>query len=156
MVARVKPQMDYADYEMKLKARNKDAFGHEVPDPTPIAPPIGFKEFPSMIEQVQSMIRNYNLQKELAAQGVETFEEANDFDVDEDRDSHLYDDVDEDNFLPADIDRGSLPTGEGKGQGEKEEPASAGEEDPGTGDDAPAGSGGGDDARVSPAPKKRK
>lgn len=56
----------------------------EEPDPTPMAPPVGYKSAPSLAEQIREMVRSEKLAQELAAQGVETFEEADDFDVADD------------------------------------------------------------------------
>lgn len=54
------------------------------PDPTPVAPPIGYKKQPSMVDIIREQIR---LAGEASkSQGFETFEEADDFDVDDDYD----------------------------------------------------------------------
>lgn len=63
-----------------------DARGRELPDPTPIAPPIGYRRQPSLAEQIRQMVRSEKLAQELDARGVETFEEADDFDVGDDYD----------------------------------------------------------------------
>lgn len=55
-------------------------------DPTPIAPPVGYRKSPSLREQIREMVRSERLAQELAASGYETFEEADDFDVDDDED----------------------------------------------------------------------
>lgn len=60
--------------------------GREVNDPTPVAPPIGYKRQPSMVEIVRAQIRDHALAVALAEQGVETFEEADDFDIGDDYD----------------------------------------------------------------------
>lgn len=58
---------------------------HEYPDPTPVEMPLGFKRPPTLQEEIQRLIR---VQMSQAAQdsGMETFEEADDFEVDEDPD----------------------------------------------------------------------
>lgn len=61
-----------------------DQEGREVLDTTPIAPPIGFKEQPSMVEYVRDLIRSEKLRMEAEEAGYETFEESEDFDVDDD------------------------------------------------------------------------
>lgn len=63
-----------------------DARGREKPDPTPIAPPIGYKRQPSLAEQIRNMVRSERLAMEAQAAGYETFEEADDFDTGEDLD----------------------------------------------------------------------
>lgn len=59
---------------------------YEQPDPTPMAPPLGFKRRPSLADQIREMVRNERLQRELDEAGYETFEEADDFDVGDDFD----------------------------------------------------------------------
>lgn len=71
-------------YLAKLLERGLDENGKFEPDATPMAPPIGYKKQPSMVEIVRNMVRSERLAAELAAQGQETFEEADDFDVDDD------------------------------------------------------------------------
>lgn len=75
-------QLDLVEYVAKLKARGVDPeTGVPVPDPTPLAPPIGYKKHPSMVEIVRDMVRSERLAQEAAASGHETFEESEDFDV---------------------------------------------------------------------------
>lgn len=57
--------------------------GHEVPDPTVLEPPIGYVATPDIFEQMRRMVRN-ELSKIAEAQEFETFEEADDFDIDDD------------------------------------------------------------------------
>ncbi|AZL83004.1 hypothetical protein [Apis mellifera associated microvirus 42] len=63
-----------------------DSKGREKPDPTPIAPPIGYKRQPSLAEQIRNMVRSERLAMEAAAAGYGTFEEEDDFDTGEDLD----------------------------------------------------------------------
>lgn len=63
-----------------------DEFGHETLDPTPIAPPVGFRPAPSLAEQIREMVRSERLAREVIEAGYETFEEADDFDVGDDVD----------------------------------------------------------------------
>lgn len=77
----IRPRMTLADYAAKLVERGYDSYGRQIPDPVPLAPPIGFKESPSMVEIIRKMVRDERLAQELDAQGMETFEEADDFDV---------------------------------------------------------------------------
>lgn len=53
--------------------------GELVPDPRPMAPPIGYKKQPSMVDIIREQIRLAGL--EAANAGFETFEEADDYDV---------------------------------------------------------------------------
>lgn len=59
-----------------------DVNGYEVPDPVPMAPPVGYKEQPTLREQMRAMIAEASHQAEMA--GFESEEEANDFDVGDD------------------------------------------------------------------------
>lgn len=63
-----------------------DENGHEIPDPTPMAPPIGYKRQPSLAEQIRAMVRSEKLRQEAEEAGAETFDEADDFDVGDDYD----------------------------------------------------------------------
>lgn len=56
----------------------------EKPDPVPVAPPLGYKKTPSLSEQIRDMVRSEKLAADLAAKGVETFEEADDFNIPDD------------------------------------------------------------------------
>lgn len=62
----------------------QDEFGRELVDPTPMAPPIGYKKQPSMVEMVRNMVRSEHLAREAAMMGKETFEQADDFDIPDD------------------------------------------------------------------------
>lgn len=84
---RRKPVMDGEAYLRKLDEKNLTSDGGAlIPDPTPVAPPVGYVRQPSMTERIREMIRNERLQAELAAAGAETFDEADDFDVGDDYD----------------------------------------------------------------------
>jgi len=63
-----------------------DAKGREILDPTPLALPVGFKHPPTLSEQMEQMFRSYEVNRAIANQGHETFDEANDFDVEDDPD----------------------------------------------------------------------
>lgn len=59
-----------------------DGRGHEIPCPTPIEPPLGYNKQPSLMDQVRNAVRAERLA--LEAMEPETFEEHNDFDVEDD------------------------------------------------------------------------
>lgn len=61
-----------------------DELGREVPDPVPVAPPVGYVRQKSLVEQIREMIRSEKLRDAAVAGGYETFEEADDFEVGED------------------------------------------------------------------------
>lgn len=58
-----------------------DPQGREIPNPTPMQPPIGYKRAPTIQEQMRAMIRQVS--HEAAMSGHETEEEAGDFELDE-------------------------------------------------------------------------
>lgn len=60
--------------------------GSENPDPTPLAPPIGYRKAPSLVDNMRAMIREHAIAMAIAGQQAETFEEADDFDVNDDFD----------------------------------------------------------------------
>lgn len=60
-----------------------DERGWEVPDPTPVAWPAGVRRPETLTEQIRRLVR-LEVSQVAAAQGMETFEEADDFDVDDD------------------------------------------------------------------------
>lgn len=63
-----------------------DEQGREMMDPTPIAPPIGYKKSKSITEQIREMIRSEKLAQEANNLEMESFAEADDFDMAEDPD----------------------------------------------------------------------
>lgn len=63
-----------------------DEFGRERPDPTPMAPPVGYKRQPTMAEIIRQQIQSQRLADEARAMGKETWEEADDFDIGDDYD----------------------------------------------------------------------
>lgn len=72
--------------------------GREIPDPTPMAPPVGYKKQPSIFENMRKLIHDERILQQLRDQNQETFEEADDFDVDDEMDpTSPY----EANFEPA-------------------------------------------------------
>lgn len=62
-----------------------DKDGRQVCDPTPVEVPLNVKRPPTMEEMIQRQVR-VELSRAMDAQGFETFEEADDFEIDEDPD----------------------------------------------------------------------
>lgn len=58
--------------------------GKEETDPTPLAPPVGYNAPPDLMTMIRTMIQSEALRQELAKQDFETFEEADDFALEED------------------------------------------------------------------------
>lgn len=63
-----------------------DSRGRELLDGRPMEPPVGYVKRPSLTEQIRAMVREHAFQQALEANGVETFEEAEDFDIGDDYD----------------------------------------------------------------------
>lgn len=77
-----------------------DDKGREVLDTTPVTLPVRFRRGENISDQVQRLVA-MELSKRAAAEGYETFDEANDFDVGDDydpRSEHEIDEVAEDAF----------------------------------------------------------
>lgn len=74
--------------------------GKEYPDPVPMAPPIGYTPPQDLMTMIRQMIRAEDFRKKLESEGVETFEEADDFDIEDDPLDPLT--VYEKIFYPAD------------------------------------------------------
>lgn len=55
--------------------------GEELPDSTPVAVPVGFQRPPTIHEQIRMFVRSEEFNRRAQAAGVETWEEANDFEV---------------------------------------------------------------------------
>lgn len=83
---RISDNVTTPDRRVKAAHLKFDEHGRELMDPTPIAPPIGYKKSPSIAEQIRAMVRSEKLRQEAEAEGYETFEEADDFDVGDDFD----------------------------------------------------------------------
>lgn len=64
-----------------LSAYNQ--LGQEVPDPRPVALPVGFKRPKTVQETIKDLLRNEDLKKALAVHELDTFEEADDFNTGE-------------------------------------------------------------------------
>lgn len=60
--------------------------GSERPDPTPVAPPIGWKPSDPLHKRIREMIISEKLRLEAQAAGMETLDEADDFEVGDDYD----------------------------------------------------------------------
>lgn len=61
-----------------------DDQGREIPDPQPIAIPAGYKLPESLSDQIRRLIRSEQFSKMVNDQGFDTFEEAEDFEIDDD------------------------------------------------------------------------
>lgn len=89
--------------EMHPKSKPLTPEGAEVPDPTPMQPPIGYKRQPSLADQIRQMVISERLAQEAAEAGAETFDEADDFDVGDDYDPTSPYEMDFDQASPAEL-----------------------------------------------------
>lgn len=58
--------------------------GKEYPDPIPTAPPVGYTQPPDIMTMIRTMIQSEQVRQRLAQEDMETFEEADDFDIEDD------------------------------------------------------------------------
>jgi len=72
-------------YKTTDKANRFNADGHEILNPTPMQPPLGYKKTPSLAEQIRQQVRQL---KNLEDMEPETEEEADDFDITDDPQPH--------------------------------------------------------------------
>lgn len=91
------------EYSPRIRVRARydriDELGREIPDPVPMAPPVGYQRQPSLTERIRDMVRSEHLRIAALEAGQETFEEADDFEVGDDLDpSTPYEEV----FDPVD------------------------------------------------------
>lgn len=61
-----------------------DPLGRELADPNPLQPPVGYNPQPTLVEQMRAMIAGERMRMAALESGFETFEEADDFEMDED------------------------------------------------------------------------
>lgn len=71
---------------MSKKHARLDDQGREIPDPTPMAPPVGFVKQAHLWEtlRMKQLIRSEALAMMAEREGFESFEEADDFDIPDD------------------------------------------------------------------------
>lgn len=118
-----------------------DSMGREIPDPTPVEIPVGFHRPPSLREQFARFMRE-ELSARAVDAGMESFEEADDFDVPDDP-------PDPASPWELNFDQMSTPTRSGEPVG-KSEPAGPSTAAPAVGGDLSTGAGEG--TRPSSAP----
>lgn len=75
---------DYSKFDVETGEQVHDSRGREIPDPTPMQPPVGYNPQPSLAQQIRQMVVSERLAMEAREAGAETFEEADDFDVGDD------------------------------------------------------------------------
>lgn len=99
-----------------------DNLGRQIPDPRPVEVPLGYTRPPSLQEEIKRFVRN-ELSLRAREQGVETFEEADDFDIPEEEDEFVSEyEVQEMAVEAIDVDADPPPAPKGAGS---KEPAPA-------------------------------
>lgn len=78
------PSDNYEQHDRETGELLSDQYGREIPDSEPMQPPIGYNRQPSLSEQMRAMIVSHQLAREAAEAGMETFEEADDFEIGDD------------------------------------------------------------------------
>lgn len=103
-----------------------DSQGREIPDPTPMAPPVGYKKQESLFDIVREQIRQ---QLRIAAEeaAVETEEDADDFDIGDDYDPEAPTEYDFDHIgdPPPPAPQSPASAGDGSAAGAEAEPPEA-------------------------------
>lgn len=80
-----KPHISLGEYEQKMVDRDMTLTGAEMPDPTPMEPPIGYNPQPSMFERMRDMVKAAFAEREMAREaGGDAVDDEEDFAVDED------------------------------------------------------------------------
>lgn len=62
----------------------QDQLGRELPDPVPMAPPVGYRAPPTLADMIRRMVRSEAMLMASEAEEFDTFEEAEDFDIEDD------------------------------------------------------------------------
>lgn len=81
---------DNSKFDAETGEQLLDEDGKEIPDPTPMAPPLGFKKQDSLAVQIRQMILSERLAQEAREYGGETFEEADDFEIGDDFETEKF------------------------------------------------------------------
>lgn len=114
----------------------KKKFGYEYPDPTPVEIPVELRKPETMDEKMRRIVRE-QISFRAAENGQETYEEANDFDVDDGfEDDALFSPYELKDMLPEYNENmvtpdGSPVYGESEASGDPKKSPEAGSESPG-------------------------
>lgn len=114
----------------------KKKFGYEYPDPTPVEIPVELRKPETMDEKMRRIVRE-QISVKAQESGLETFEEANDFDVDDGfEDDALFSPYELKDMLPEYNENmvtpdGSPVYGESEASGDRKKSPEAGSESPG-------------------------
>lgn len=99
----INPNTEEILHQEKTSFGQYDKYGRFLPDGRQTEAALNISPTPTLIEQMREMIRGENLAAAARASGTETFDEANDFFIEEDPDSVVYSpyELDEDDALEA-------------------------------------------------------
>lgn len=73
----------FKEVSRKFKSGRHDDSNQEMIDPRPMSAAIKYRRPPTLQEQMEAFVRSAELRRFAEASGVETFDEANDFEVDD-------------------------------------------------------------------------
>lgn len=94
-MSETKEKPKFSDDVIALHMRGLSGYnaqGEEIPDPRPVALPVGFTRPKSLQETMRDLLRNEEFRRNLERHEMETFEEADDFEAeDPDRDPRFPD-----------------------------------------------------------------
>lgn len=62
----------------------QNELGQETPDPVPMAPPVGYAQHATLADSISRMLKHQLMAQAAAAEGFDTPEEADDFDIEDD------------------------------------------------------------------------
>lgn len=62
----------------------QDDRGRELPDPVPMAPPVGYRQPPTLADMIRRMVQSEVLRRAAAVEEFDSFEEAEDFEIEDD------------------------------------------------------------------------
>jgi len=82
------PTTEEHDRLPSAREKRLDEKGREIVSPLPMEPPVGFRKQPSMVDIIREQIRSARFAEEAAREGMESFEEADDFEVGDDYEPH--------------------------------------------------------------------
>lgn len=80
----MKKTPDTAPYEFPNGRSLLNSDGSETPDPRPMALPVGFERPESIQDLIRRLVTDRAIRDQLEASGVESFDEADDFEVEDD------------------------------------------------------------------------
>lgn len=131
------PGYETVSFSVKTNLGRLDPLGREIVDGRPMAPPLGYKKTESLAEQIRRMVQDEHIRRELEKSGIETFDEANDFNVGDDFDptspyeQHFSDESFE-AWLSAKNAENAANSQQGAGNGPTGAPAPANDPSPGS------------------------